>query len=389
VADIVIAGGGLAAVRTAQALRDAGFAGSLLMLSDEDEAPYDRPPLSKAFLAGTALASDIRLLAPDKMASLQLQLRLGAGAAGIDTANHEVLLAGGERVRYGRLVVATGARPMPAPSLAQHPAVHMLRSLDDARRLQKSLASARHVAVVGGGLIGLEIAAASIQRGAAVTVIEAAEVPLAPVVGPVLGRLIQTWHESKGIRFHCGVSATGIEGQESDCRLLLGNGAALAADLVVVGIGTIANTEWLRESGLQHARGLVVDDEGRSSDPDVFGVGDATCRMVGGMARPSRQWTATTELARRAAKALCGCRDQPPLIWDNYFWSDQHGLRLQYAGTAMPDARLSFVAGGPASETFVAALEADGRVAAVFSLGLPREFLAHSSALRRGGVAAR
>ena len=375
---IVCAGGGLAAWRTAQALRDGGCDRPIVLVSDEPELPYDRPPLSKTFLLGTASEADIRLTDAATLDRLGIELRLSSSVGGIDRAGRCLLLKDGASIDYHTLVVATGARPLRLAALDGHPRAHVLRSLGDARQLRSCLASAASVVVAGGGLIGLEVASVARGQGAKVTVVEAAAAPLAAVLGVRLGRLVQHWHEGKGIEFRC---ATTITGCAPGHALQLSDGTALAASLVLVGIGTVANTEWLVGSGLELDRGLVVDDLGRTGDPHIFGVGDATSRRVADTVHPNRQWTRTSQMARRVAGAMLGKADQPALAEDNYFWSDQHGTRLQYAGVLAPDGEIETLAGHPSEEKFVVRAVRDGASLAVLGLGLPRDFLRHSAAL--------
>jgi 3-phenylpropionate/trans-cinnamate dioxygenase ferredoxin reductase component len=385
-AEVLIVGGGLAAVRTAQALRDARYTGSILMLSDERELPYDRPPLSKNFLLGSLSEEECRLIKDDEAREQKIDYRLSAKAAGIDRSKREVILASDERIGYSKLVVATGGRPLHLSSLRDHPNVHVLRSFDDARALRVELRRAKDILVVGGGLIGLEVAAVAKTLGANVVVVEAAAVPLGPVVGVELGKIIQRFHERKGVVFRCGVSAQGVRAVNLSREVELSDGSGAVADLVLVGIGTVPNVEWLAGSGLAIDRGLVVDAFGRTDDPLIFGVGDVTSRIVGGIARPSRQWTAATEQAQRVADAVLGDIDQAVFYDDNYFWSDEYGTRIQFAGSPTPDMQIRFIKGGPDEDKFLIVGEENEELKAVLSMGLPRDFVMQSMQLRRAAA---
>jgi 3-phenylpropionate/trans-cinnamate dioxygenase ferredoxin reductase subunit len=381
---IVIVGGGLAAVRTAQALRASHYAGAITMLSAEDTLPYDRPPLSKGYLLGKVGDAQIRLLSEEQLRVLRIDMRLASQATGIDRAARRVLLTGGHSVDYGRLVVATGARPVRLPQFDGLSNVHVLRNSEDARRLREALGPGKRLGIVGGGLIGLEIAASALEIGSAVTVVEQAATPLAAIVGAELGACVQRWHERKGIRFHCSAAIASVRGGGCAQALELSDGTLIEVDAVVVGVGQTPNVEWLADSGLPLNRGLVCDIHGRTQDPLVFGVGDVACTRVGESFHLTRQWTAVTEQARRAADALCGRIDPTPVVEDNYFWSDQHGLRLQFAGHVPADPRLVWLSGGPDAERFAVSCCTPSEVTAVFSLSCPREFLLHSMRLRRG-----
>jgi len=384
---VVIVGGGLGAVRTAQALRDRDFDGGITVLSEEDVAPYDRPPLSKAFIAGTADEADVALLDDSERARLSLDLRLGARAVGLAVGRRRVRLADGAEVGYEALVVATGARPNRLRLVEGRDDVLYLRDLADARRLRAALASPGRIGIVGGGFIGLEIAAVAQTLGSDVVVVEAAEAPLAPVLGAELGGWIQEWHEEHGVRFLCGTPLARVQDAARGARLVLADGRSAEVDLVVVGVGVAPDVAWLREAGVLTHFGLVVDEDGRTSDPCVFGVGDVTCRHDAGACRRSGHWTATNEHARAVARAIVGGDAPLGPVQEGYFWSDQHDRRLQFAGRVGAAPRLRLLHGAVEDRAFVVALEDGDDVTGVFGLGLPREFIKASLALRRRQLA--
>ncbi len=279
--DIVIAGGGLAAVRTAEALREFGHRGRIMLLSDEAHLPYDRPPLSKSYLQGKMDDAQIRLLTPQKLEELQIDARLSHRVVGLDRSLRQVKLASAEAVDYGRLVVATGARPVRLERFKQFDNVHVLRTVNDARRLREALQPGQRVGMVGGGFIGLEIAAAATALGCSVTVLETAGTPLASILGEELGVCIQHWHERRGVAFRCGTTVLAVSGEDRVQALELDDGALVNVDVVVVGVGQTPNVEWLADSGLELKPGLVCDVYGRTLDPLVYGVGDAVCTKTG------------------------------------------------------------------------------------------------------------
>ena len=382
--NVVIAGGGLAAVRTAQALRDLKYPNQITLLSDEACLPYDRPPLSKSYLQGKANGEKIRLVSADKLADLNIEVKLRQPVSGLDRIRRQVRLGDGTSLDYGRLVVATGARPIMLEQLRAFKNVHMLRSVTDADALRTALIPGQRVGIIGAGFIGLEIAASATELGCRVTVIEAAVTPLAAILGAQLGEAVQRWHERKGVRFRCNTKLAKVVGDCSVEALELTGGGSLAIDVVVVGIGQTPNVGWLADSGLELHHGLVCNALGQTADPHVFGVGDAVCCRVGSEYRPTRHWTATTEQARRVAAAICGQPEAGPIVEDNYFWSDQHGSRLQFVGEVPADPRLVWVTGSPGEDRFAVLCCTAEHVAAVFSLGSVRDFLAHSMPLRRG-----
>jgi 3-phenylpropionate/trans-cinnamate dioxygenase ferredoxin reductase subunit len=378
---LVIVGGGLAGVRTAQGLRDHGYGDPITILSAEGELPYDRPPLSKAFLLGTAADDAIELLAADAFAAARIDLELDAVARALDPDGQTVELEDGRLLAYDTLVVATGARPRRLGGGDHLHGVHYLRSADDARALRLALRGQPRVAVVGGGFIGLEVAAVAATLGASVTVVEAAEAPLNTVLGTDLGSVLRAWHEDHGVAFECGATVRALVGEERVEALELGDGARLEADVVVIGVGVEPNVEWLGRSGIDLHRGVVCDLDGRTSLDAVWAVGDATCRHVGGTCVRSEHWTAANDHAHRAARAIAGApRREEPV--ETYFWSDQYDARLQFVGT--PTGQVPVIeAGDVAARRFVAVYREDERVTAVFAMNSPREFLQARLALRR------
>jgi 3-phenylpropionate/trans-cinnamate dioxygenase ferredoxin reductase subunit len=383
---VVIAGGGLAAVRTAQALRDLGCEEQIVLVSAEDEAPYDRPPLSKDYLLGEASDEDIRLLGEDDLAALDLDLQLGSRAAALDLDAGRLLTAAGQSIDFGQLVVATGAAPIQLPAFGGFDNVVYLRDVGDARRLGAHLAGEPRVGIVGGGFIGLEIASVATRLGCEVTVVEAAAEPLAPVLGAEIGGWIRAWHEEQGVAFRCGSPVAEVDGIGSVERLLLADGTVVEADLAVVGVGVRPTVEWLASSGLEVHRGLVCDAHGATSDPRVFGVGDAICRHVEGECRLSGHWTAAGEGARLAAGAMLG-QEVRAGIDDGYFWSDQFDKRLQFSGRVPAEHKLELVEGSVQERSFVVRCSAEGQLCAVLALDSPRQFVRNSLELRRARAA--
>lgn len=366
--DVVIAGGGLAGVRAAQALRDLGHTGPIRVLSAESEPPYDRPPLSKEYLLGDR--ADIGLGGVGEVA-------LDSRVVGVDLRARTLHLADGRETGYDRLVVATGAQPRRLPNLPESPRVHYLRTAADSRRLRQELTQGRHIVVVGAGFIGLEVASAARLRGCRVTVVEAAPYPLATIIGAEPAAWLQAWHAERGVVFHCGTTVHDAQ----DGHLRLAEGTELTADAVVVGVGVVRDTEWLAAAGLDTHHGLVCDESGRTSAPEVFGAGDIVCRHENGDCSPIAHWTAASDSAARAAAALLGVESSVPPD-DGFFWSNQADLKLQFVGSVPPDADAKIAAGSFESGRFAVHYTVEGRLTGVLAANSPRDFLRGRLALR-------
>ncbi|QKV97070.1 FAD-dependent oxidoreductase [Streptomyces sp. NA02950] len=385
---VVVIGASLAGVSTARALRGHGFDGEITVIGAEEHEPYDRPPLSKALLAGRAEAADLALVSADE--DLRVRMILGRRATGLRPGDRTVLLDDESSVTADAVVVATGARPRTIPLPSPGRGVHVLRSLDDARRLAADLRPGARLVVIGGGFIGCEVAATSRGLGLDVTIVEAALKPLAGALGPEVADGLMRLHREQGIRVECGVGVTAIRGSDRPTGVVLGDGRELAADVVLLAVGAVPETGWLRGSGVALAPdgSVACDAQCRTTVPSVFAVGDvasAEHRFLGGPARVEH-WSNAVENADVAAAALLGLPggmvgDNPP-----YFWSDQYNHRLQLAGRPSPGDTLTLVDGELTGVGFAGRYErttAAGVVTtAVVALDRPRPF-AH---LRRGLV---
>jgi 3-phenylpropionate/trans-cinnamate dioxygenase ferredoxin reductase component len=383
---VAIVGGGLAAQRCAETLRRKGYEGPLRILSAESEPPYDRPPLSKAVLAGEAEESSVAFRPADWYEENAVELILGARAAGLEPGAQLVVLDGGEPVPYGKLLVATGGTARRLPFLEGFENVHYLRTLADARRLRVQLGRGVRLAIVGAGFIGQEVAATALGLGAEVTIVEAMEVPLAPILGAELGRWFADLHREEGIRLHAGALLEGAEGSERVEKLRLAGGTEIECDLVVVGIGTVPAADWLAGSGLGE-RGVEVDVHGRTILPDVFAAGDVSIPFDPRLRAHARteHWDAAAWQGAAAARAMLGeDPGRPPLP---SFWSDQHGVRIQSVGHPhLADAVL--VEGDPAARDFEAVLLRQGVPVAGLAVGRPRSIPALRKRIEAGHRAA-
>ena len=355
-------GGGLAAQRCCETLRALGHDGPITIAGAEGSEPYDRPPLSKEGLAG---AADPRFRPREWYAEQGVALRLGAPAVRLHPGARTVELAGGERLRYDDLLIATGSRPVMLPALAGFANVQALRTLDDSRRLREALRAGAAVTVIGAGLIGLEVASSARRLGAAVTVVEAAPLPLRGLLGAEVGLRLAAWHREDGADLRLGAALASARGGESARRgdaterrieeVTLDDGSRLATDHVVVAVGVRPEAAWLEGSGLD-PRGVSAGEGGRTALPHVYAAGDVT---GGG------HWEAAARQGAAVARALLGLPPAPPA--PHSFWSDQLGLRLQCVGD--PAGARATIAADPEGRGFEAVYRREGRISAVLLAG--------------------
>ena len=333
---VVIVGGGLAAAKTAEALRDEGYAGSIVLFAAEAHVPYERPPLSKGFLKGEQSADETVVLPESWYAEHDVELRLGTEVTSVDADAHEVEAADGSRTAYDKLVLATGASPrrsdLPGADLD---GVLYLRTLEDSERLREAFQQGRNVVLIGGGWIGLEAASAARDAGANVTVLEMTAQPLLGVLGPKLGQSFADFHREHGVDLRTGVTVAAIEPAADGRRaasVRLADGTTIPADIVLVGIGAVPNTQLATSAGLALDNGILVDAQGRSSNPDIFGVGDVANAETPALGQRVRveHWANALDRPPSVAKGLLGKAgdfDKLP-----FFFSDQYDLGLEYSG---------------------------------------------------------
>jgi 3-phenylpropionate/trans-cinnamate dioxygenase ferredoxin reductase subunit len=339
-AGIVIVGAGQAGVMTAEALRSGGFEGPITMLGDEPHGPYHRPPLSKAWMAGEIEAAQLVMRAPEMLARKNITLRTGVTVKAIDRSAQTVILGDGSMLPYTGLVLATGSTPraLPLPG-GDAPGVLALRTKDDASAIADRLAACieqqRPVVIIGGGFIGLEVAATARKKGLAVTVLEAAPRLLGRVLAPVLSDWYAELHRGHGVQLVLGAQVAALEADANGVTgVKLADGSVVPAGLVVVGIGVSANHQLAQAAGLECDRGIVVDACCRTSDPLIVAAGDCTARRLadGSLLRLESVQNAT-EQGKSAAAALLG--QERPFTATPWFWSDQYDKKLQMAGLSM------------------------------------------------------
>ncbi|HEY8582707.1 MAG TPA: FAD-dependent oxidoreductase [Capillimicrobium sp.] len=383
---LVVVGASLAGLRAAEAARAAGFEGEVVLVGDEPHRPYNRPPLSKELLAGEHAPDQCAFPSAD---ALDADWRLGVPAAGLDRARRAVLLADGEEIAYDRLIVATGCRARAWPGAgADLPGVFTLRGLDDAIALRAALEQRPRLAIVGAGFVGCEVASTARKHGLDVTLVDVAPQPMLPL-GPELGARCADLHRAHGVDLRLGAGVAGLRGGARVEAVELADGTAISADVVVIALGAQPNTEWLADSGLRLDPGVVCDATlTAAGDPDVLAAGDLASwphPLAGGDRVRVEHWTVAGEhgrLAGRNAVAAPGERaahESPP-----YFWSDQHGVKIQAAGFPARADRLEILEASDDGARLVAAGARDGRLVGIVAFSAAKRLAWYRRQLAAG-----
>jgi 3-phenylpropionate/trans-cinnamate dioxygenase ferredoxin reductase component len=363
----VIVGAGQAGAMAAQTLREEGFDGPVVLIGQEHDRPYERPPLSKDYLMDKTEREKIYVHPESWYAEHGVDLRLATTVTGMDPATHRVTLASGEAIGYAKLLLTTGSTPrrLPVPG-ADLDGVLYLRRVGDSDRIKETLRSASHIAVIGGGWIGLEVTAAARTAGVAVTLLEAADLPLLQVLGPEVATVFAELHRVHGVDLRCGVQVaelTGEGGRVSGVRLA--GDEHIPVDAVIVGVGITPNTELAEAAGLTVDNGVRVDARLRTSDPDIYAAGEVANAMHPHLGKHIRveHWANARHQPRTAAKAMLGqdvAYERLP-----YFYTDQYDLGMEYTGYAEPGAYDQVVFRGDVERReFIAFWLAGGRVLA-------------------------
>jgi 3-phenylpropionate/trans-cinnamate dioxygenase ferredoxin reductase subunit len=374
---VVIVGAGHAGGSAAAFLRQYGHVGPIVLIGDEPLLPYQRPPLSKAWLKGEADADSLQLKPSSWYEEAGVSLRLGGVVTSLNRGAKTVSLASGETLPYDYLILATGARarslPIPGADLA---GVLALRTAADAEALKGALGPGKRLAVVGGGYVGLEAAASTIALGGHATIIEREPRVLARVACETLSSFFQDYHGARGVTFVLNAGVAGFDGADGHVTgVRMTDGSVIACDAALVGVGAHPNVELAQDAGLESAGGIVVDIEARTADPFVFAIGDVTHRPLPLYDRQFRLESVPNALeqAKQAAAAIAG-RPMPPheIPW---FWSDQYDLKLQIAGLPF-DADRQVVRGDVAAAKFAVFHLKGDLVQAVEAVNAPPEFMA-------------
>lgn len=372
---VAVVGASLAGLSAARSLRKRGYDGRLVVIGEELHRPYDRPPLSKEFLAGAIGEADLALESDDE--DLDAQWVLGSRATGLDGSRRSIGLADGREIRADGVVVATGAAARRLPGASGLAGVHVLRTLDDARVLRDELAVGGRLVVIGGGFVGAEVASTAYGLGLDVTVVEAAPTPLAGPLGETMGGVVSALHADHGVRLLCGVGVKGLSGERRVEGVLLEDGRGIPADTVVVGVGARPCVDWLAGSGVALDDGVTCGADGRTSLPGVVAVGDCAAWYDPHVGRHRRveHWTGALERPDTAVATLLSSgaaeivAPRPP-----YFWSDQYGVNIQFVGHAAGADSVTVEEGTTGDRSFLAVYRRAGRPVAVLGMNQQRLF---------------
>lgn len=377
---IVIIGGGQAGGEAATLLRQNRFEGRITLIGEEDSLPYMRPPLSKAFLAREITKDALIYKAAVAYEKAGVEMRLGERVEAIDRNSKTLSLSGGETFAYDKLVIATGGRarklPVPGASLRN---VLYLRTLADVELLQPHMRAGRRVVIVGGGYVGLEVAAVAVKRGLAVTILESAPRVLARVTAPALSEFYERVHREAGVDIRTGETVSGFAaaGEEGAVGVVeCANGQSFAADFVVIGIGLVPSTELAEKAGLKVDDGIVVDEASRSSDPDIYAIGDCAMHAHHGFLRRKIRLESVPNALEQARAAAASITGRPiPEATAPWFWSDQYDFKLQMVGLSDGCDEL-VIRGKTESSSFIAFYLKEGVVIAADAVNRPGDFMA-------------
>lgn len=357
---IVVIGGGLAAAKAVEALREEGFDGAITLIGDEEERPYERPPLSKDYLQGKSTSDDLFVHPEGWYGENDVDTHFGDAAVSIDRERRIVTLASGDTVDYEQLLLATGSRPntlrIPGAELG---GVFSLRRMADSDQIRAAFGTAKRLVVIGAGWIGLETAAAARAAGLDVTVLEYAALPLQRVLGDELAQYFADLHRKNGVDLRTSVSVTSLEGTEGRVSAVRFGDEEVAADMVIVGVGISPNTELASEAGLAVDNGVTVDERLRSSDPTIFAAGDVANARNTALDAHLRveHWDNAIKQGQFAAKSMLG--DPVAYDWQPYFYTDQFDLGMEYVGYAAADDDV-VIRGDKSSGEFIAFWLGDG-----------------------------
>jgi 3-phenylpropionate/trans-cinnamate dioxygenase ferredoxin reductase subunit len=383
-APIVIIGAGQAGLQTAESLRAEGYAGEVLMIGDEPQPPYQRPPLSKAYLLGEFSEAQLIIRAPEALARKNITLLSGISVTAIDRAVKQIHFSDGRALDYAGLCLATGSRPRPLPvpgvDLAN---VLPLRTLADTQAIAALLPQVQRIAVIGGGFIGLEFAAVARKLGKEVVVLEGADRLMPRAVTPMMSEFFRTLHVDHGVRIELGAAVSALVGNAGKvASVRTADGREFSAELVLVGIGILPNQELAQAAGLECERGIVVDACSRTSDPAVVAAGDCTARRLphGSLLRLESVQNAI-EQGKSAAAALLG--KERPFTATPWFWSDQYDIKLQMVGLSTGHDK-TVLRGDPATRKFSAFHYQGEKLLAVDSVNRPEDHMPARKLLDQG-----
>ena len=388
---VTIVGASLAGLRAAESLRRDDYAGPITLIGAETRLPYDRPPLSKQFLSGEWDDARIVLTKPERLDELELTFRLGTRATAFDLAGRRLSLltpdGTTEEMDVDGLLIATGARCRTLPGTEGMAGVYVLRDLDDSAAIRAAFeAGPARVVVIGAGFIGAEVAATARGLGLDVAVVEALPQPLGRVLGEEMGRVIADVHRDHGVDMRTGVGVDAVEGEGRVERVRLSDGSVIEADVVVVGIGVIPNTEWLEGSGLEIDDGVVCDATCLAA-PGVTAAGDVARwpnRRFDEVMRVEHWDNAIEQGVHAARRLLVDDADATPFTPVPWFWSDQYDRKIQMAGRIRPDDEMRIVTGSLDERRFAALYGRAGRLVGVLGFNRPRHVMQYKSMIEQG-----
>ena len=372
---VVIAGAGHAAGQLIASLKQQKFAGQIILIGDEAYLPYQRPPLSKKFLSGDIPAERLSVKPEAFYDDPQIELRLNTTATSIDRDKQHVLIENGETIAYDKLILALGSRARKLDiDGADLAGIHYLRTIEDVDAIRKDAEAGKKAVIVGGGYIGLEVAAVLRQQGLAVTVVEMAERVMSRVVSPEISDFYQIQHTEHGVKLRLGTGVAAFRGNKRVEAIETPDGELIAADFVVVGVGILPNTELAMSADLAVDNGIVVDERCQTIDANIYAVGDCTNHPNAIYNQNLRLESVhnALEQAKTAVNNICGKESQYTEV--PWFWSDQYDLKLQIAGlsTGYND---TIIRGNPADRSFACLYLKDGRLIATDSINSPKEFV--------------
>ena len=381
---VVIAGAGHGAGQVVAALKQHEFDGRIVMIGDEPYLPYQRPPLSKKYLAGDMAPERLYFKPESFYDDPQIEVLLNTRVTSIDRSAHTVSTDGGREIAYDKLVLALGSRVREVPVAgADLPGIHYLRSIADVDAIRADMLSRKNAVIVGAGYIGLEVAAVCCQHGLSVTVIELADRVMSRVVSPNVSDYYQLQHTERGVKLLLSTGLAGFEGKRRVRKVLTNTGQELPADFVVVGVGILPNTELAEAAGLECDDGIVVDDRCQTADPDIFAIGDCTSHPNAIYGRQLRLESVhnALEQAKTAAGNICGVESHYSQV--PWFWSDQFDIKLQIAGLSEGYDEV-VLRGDPSGGSFACFYLADGVLIAVDAINSPREFMQSKTLIASG-----
>ncbi len=387
---LVVVGASLAGLRAVEAARRAGFGGEVVLVGDEDHLPYDRPPLSKAFLSDDVPSEPMFRTEAHLRDELGVTLMLGRAATGLDS-RRRVLQVGERSVEYDALIIATGAAARQWPGTEEVAGIHALRTLDDAKQVRAALDEGAKTVIVGAGFIGSEIASGARKRGLPATILEALELPLIRSVGPDMGQVCADLHQAEGTDLRCGVSVVGFEQAEGRVTgVRLEDGEVVPADLVAIGIGVVPNTAWLAGSGVPvHERdgGIVCDETLWTGVPGIYAAGDVMHwpnPLFDGELMRLEHWTTAAEQGACAARNAVEPGRDEQLSTVPYFWSDWYEHRIQFVGIPRAD-EIRVVSEELGEERFLALYRRGDRLVGTLTVDRPTQIMKYRRMIAQRG----